>query len=185
MGAWGTAAFDNDDASDWVYDLEKRGMAAIDAALADVEAATDLETPTDANAIAAGEVIAAALGRPVDGLREDIQELAIFVGPDVTPDHAVRAPGRRPSASSPGPSWRELWDESAEGAEWRRGDRRPGAAADGLTWPRTATQPSSARRSGPRSTGGACSARRSVSGGRCGWRACRSTWARPSTSRGR
>ena len=91
MGAWGIAAFDNDDASDWVYDLEKRGLAAIEAALADAEGATDLERPTDVNAIAAGEVIAAARGRPVDGLREDIQQLAIFVGPDVTPDHAVRA----------------------------------------------------------------------------------------------
>ena len=33
MGAWGTAAFDNDDASDWVYELEKDGIAAVEAAL--------------------------------------------------------------------------------------------------------------------------------------------------------
>ena len=47
MGAWGIAAFDNDDASDWVYDLEKRGLAAIDAALADAEAETYLVLATD------------------------------------------------------------------------------------------------------------------------------------------
>jgi hypothetical protein len=119
MGAWGTAAFDNDDASDWVYDLEKRGLAAIDAALTDAEAATDLEMPTDTNAIAAGEVIAAALGRPVEGLREDIQELAIFLGPDVTPDHASRGRvvAERVRAGS---ELAELWDESADGANWRR-----------------------------------------------------------------
>jgi uncharacterized protein DUF4259 len=118
MGAWGIAAFDNDDASDWVYDLEKRGLAAIDAALADVESATDLETPTDTNAIAAGEVIAAALGRPVQGLREDIQELAIFLGPEITPDHASRAgaAAQRVLARS---ELAELWDESGEGADWR------------------------------------------------------------------
>ena len=46
--------------------------------------------------------------------------------------------------------------------------RRPGAAAVFLTWSRTAIRPSSARRSGPRSTDGGCSARRSGSGGRCG-----------------
>ena len=34
MGAWGIAAFDNDDASDWVYDLEKRGLASCTARLA-------------------------------------------------------------------------------------------------------------------------------------------------------
>ena len=119
MGAWGIAAFDNDDASDWVYDLEKRGVAAIDAALADVEGSTDLEMPTDANAIAAGEVVAAALGRPVDGLREDIQQLAIFVGPDITPEHASRAgaAAQRVLARS---ELAELWDASDEGAEWRR-----------------------------------------------------------------
>jgi hypothetical protein len=119
MGAWGTAAFDNDDASDWVYDLEKRGLAAIDAALTDAEAATDLEIPTDANAIAAGEVIAAALGRPVDGLREDIQELAIFLGPDITPDHASRGRvvAERVRAGS---ELADLWSESADGAVWRR-----------------------------------------------------------------
>ena len=119
MGAWGTAAFDNDDASDWVYDLEKRGLAAIDAALADAEAATDLEMPTDVNAIAAGEVVAAARGRPVDGLREDVQQLAIFVGPDVTPDHAVRAHAAAQRVLA-GSEVATLWDESADGAAWRR-----------------------------------------------------------------
>ena len=62
MGAWGTAAFDNDDASDWVYDLEKRGIGAIDDALSDAEGGGSLEMPADVNAIAAGEVVAAALG---------------------------------------------------------------------------------------------------------------------------
>jgi hypothetical protein len=119
MGAWGIAAFDNDDASDWVYDLEKRGLAAIDAALADALAATDLATPTDTNVIAAGEVIAAALGHPVDGLREDIVELAIFVGPDVTPDHASRARAATERVLA-GSELAELWGESDDGPEWRR-----------------------------------------------------------------
>ena len=119
MGSWGIAAFDNDDASDWVYDLEKRGLAAIDAALAGAEAATDLQGPTDVHAIAAGEVVAAARGRPVEGLREDIQQLAIFVGPDVTPDHAVRAQAAAERVLA-GSELAELWDGSGEGPEWRR-----------------------------------------------------------------
>jgi hypothetical protein len=119
MGAWGTAAFDNDDASDWVYDLEKRGMEAIEAAIADVEGATDLEMPTDANAIAAGEVVAAGLGRPVDGLRDDIVALANAIRPDVTPELASRARRavQRVLARS---ELAELWDETAQSGEWRR-----------------------------------------------------------------
>jgi hypothetical protein len=119
MGAWGTAAFDNDDASDWVYDLEKRGMEAIEAAIADVEGATDLEMPTDANAIAAGEVVAAGLGRPVDGLRDDILALAKTIRPDLTPELASRARRavQRVLARS---ELAELWDETAQGGEWRR-----------------------------------------------------------------
>jgi hypothetical protein len=119
MGAWGTAAFDNDDASDWVYDLEKRGMEAIEEALADVEGSTDLEMPTDAKGIAAGEVVAAALGRPVAGLREDIADLATAVAGDIPPDIASRARAavQRVIARS---ELAELWDESGEGAEWRR-----------------------------------------------------------------
>jgi hypothetical protein len=119
MGAWGTAAFDNDDASDWVYDLEKRGLEAIEAAIADVEGATDLEMPTDANAIAAGEVVAAAMGRPVDGLRDDIAALAKAIGRDLTPEHVSRARAavQRVIARS---ELAELWDETAQGGEWRR-----------------------------------------------------------------
>ena len=119
MGAWGTAAFDNDDASDWVYDLEKRGVAAIEAALDDVEGSTDLEMPIDANAIAAGEVVAAAMGRPVDGLRQDVLHLATAVAADLTPEHASRAgaAAQRVLARS---ELAELWDESDEGAQWRR-----------------------------------------------------------------
>jgi hypothetical protein len=118
MGAWGTAAFDNDDASDWVYDLEKRGIAAIDDALVDAQAANDLTGPADVNVIAAGEVIAAALGRPVAGLREDVQELATAVAPDVTADHAARA---RTAAQRvlAGSDVATLWGESEDGQAWR------------------------------------------------------------------
>ena len=86
---------------------------------ADVEAATELETPTDVNAIAAGEVVAAARGRPVEGLREDVQQLAIFVGPEVTPDHAIRAHAAAQRVLA-GSEVAALWGESADGAEWRR-----------------------------------------------------------------
>ena len=118
MGAWGTAAFDNDDASDWVYELEKDGIAAIDAALKDALGPQELETPTDVNAIAAGEVIAAALGRPVDGLRDEIVGLANALAPSITPEHAARARTAVERVLA-GSEIAELWAETEDDDEWR------------------------------------------------------------------
>lgn len=118
MGAWGTGAFDNDDASDWVYDFEKRGIAAIEDALSEAEGSRPLEMPTDVNAIAAGEVVAAALGRPATGLREDILSLTRLLRDHVTSDHAERArvAAERVLADS---EVADLWAETDEDGEWR------------------------------------------------------------------
>jgi hypothetical protein len=118
MGAWGTAAFDNDDASDWVYELEKGGIAAVESALKEALGPGELEMPTDVNAIAAGEVIAAALGRPVAGLREDILELAIGLASSVTPEHATRARTAVERVLA-GSEVAELWGETDDDDEWR------------------------------------------------------------------
>jgi hypothetical protein len=118
MGTWGTAAFDNDDASDWVYELEKHGIAAIDLALSNAMAATDLSTPDDVDAIAAGEVVAAALGQPAPDLRADILALAAGLAGQVTSEHAVRARAvaeRVLTRSEVG----DLWAETGDEAEWR------------------------------------------------------------------
>jgi hypothetical protein len=118
MGAWGTAAFDNDDASDWVFELEKDGIAAIDMALKEALGPGELEMPTDVNAIAAGEVIAAARGRPVEGLREDILALAHALAQSVTPDHAARAHAAVARVLA-GSEVAELWGETDDDDEWR------------------------------------------------------------------
>ena len=118
MGAWGTASFDNDDASDWVYELEKDGIAAVDAALKEALGPQELETPTDVNAIAAGEVIAAALGRPVDGLRDDIIGFANALAPSITPEHAARARSAVERVLA-GSEIAELWGETEDDDEWR------------------------------------------------------------------
>jgi len=131
MGAWGTAAFDNDDASDWVYDLEKRGIAAIDDALSEAEGSGALDMPVDVNVLAAGEVVAATLGRPATGLRDDILSLARVLRADVTPDHAARA---RDAAARvlAGSEVADLWGETDEDGEWRAVvDNLIGRLADG------------------------------------------------------
>ena len=118
MGAWGTGAFDNDDALDWVGELEDGGITAIEAALDEAVRSSDLSAPTDVEAIAAAEVVAAAIGRPVPGLSEDIAALAAHVTPGVTPEHTARARTaveRVLNASE----LAELWAETDDADEWR------------------------------------------------------------------
>lgn len=63
MGTWGSGGFDNDDASDLAYEFERDGLSALDAALT-VAAVDYLEAPAAQRAIAAAELVAAAMGRP-------------------------------------------------------------------------------------------------------------------------
>lgn len=77
MGAWGTGAFENDDAADWLAELEGATddrvlEAAFDAVLDG--AGTDLMV--EGPAVAAAEVVAAALGAPAADLPEAPAEWA-------------------------------------------------------------------------------------------------------------
>ena len=118
MGAWGTGPFDNDDAADWVYTLEVDGIDAVDTALADAVEADDLAQPLDANAVAAAEVVAAALGRPVADLPEAVASIAGGLASRVTSEHVeqARTVAQRVLASS---EIGELWAESDDDAVWR------------------------------------------------------------------
>ena len=64
MGAWGAGSFDNDEALDWLDELDDRGMDALRDALS---AAAEAEAPdagVSARAVAAAEVVATLGGRP-------------------------------------------------------------------------------------------------------------------------
>ena len=63
MGTWGSGSFENDEASDFAYEFERDGLSALDAALS-VARADDLDAPRGQRAIAAAELVAAAMGRP-------------------------------------------------------------------------------------------------------------------------
>jgi hypothetical protein len=75
MGTWGHGIFENDDALDWVIELESAGQAAIDGALTAVtEEAEDYMDACDCTrALAAAEVVAALRGRPATDLPDAVQ----------------------------------------------------------------------------------------------------------------
>ncbi len=73
-GAWGTGAFENDDASDWVWELEESsGRSVIEAALRSVVSSRGyIEAPSGSYAIAAAETLAAMLGKPTESTPPEV-----------------------------------------------------------------------------------------------------------------
>jgi hypothetical protein len=75
MGAWGTESFANDDAMDWIADLEAaKDLRAVRAALDAVprDGADYIEAPIGSVALAAAEVVAALRGRAAVKLPEEV-----------------------------------------------------------------------------------------------------------------
>jgi hypothetical protein len=116
MGAWGTATFDNDDASDWVSELEETEDDALLRAALDRAGANAASEDASA-ALAAAEVIAASKGRPSASLPDEVVAWVRDHGPSVDPGLAQTAIAAldRVAARS---ELRELWAESESYDEW-------------------------------------------------------------------
>jgi hypothetical protein len=115
MGAWGVGVFENDDASDWVYELEQSNdLSVVQLALADVAANTAEDGPQTvdaAAALAAAEVVASLLGRPGDGVPDDVAKWVAAVAQPVPADlrQLARAAVRKVLAAS---ELKDLFEES-------------------------------------------------------------------------
>jgi hypothetical protein len=76
MGAWGAGSFENDDALDWVAELEEsRGLKVVKKTLREVLDAGDgyLEANAASRGIAAAEVVAGLNDAPGDDLPEEVE----------------------------------------------------------------------------------------------------------------
>lgn len=120
MGAWDFGPFDNDDASDWLYELEDSSdTSVISAALSIVTEIGDeyLEAPDCSNALAAAEIVAALCGHPITKLPGNAKEWvdahrSLDVSLLVPTAQAVIQRIRNNS------ELKELWDDSAKAAKW-------------------------------------------------------------------
>lgn len=76
MGAWGCGGFDNDDAGDWGDQLlDSNDPAVIGGAFGEIVSASgDPDAVVSSRAVAAAEVVAAALGRRCEGFPEELDE---------------------------------------------------------------------------------------------------------------
>jgi hypothetical protein len=119
MGAWGIGTFENDDASDWVYQLEESGDLTLvkDTLLAAAEPKGYLESPACSEALAAAEVVAAMAGRPAPDLPEEVRAWVGEHRTAIAPD--LRALALKAIDQIGGDSeLKELWAEAEESDAW-------------------------------------------------------------------
>jgi hypothetical protein len=125
MGAWSEDNFGNDDALDWVCDLEKsKGLEALLAPIHRILNETDyLEAPDCCEALAASEVIAAAVSNDASNIPEQAQrwlnrKQGLFgKKPQIDLAHAQLASKAVDKIVS-GSELQELWDEDETNEEW-------------------------------------------------------------------
>ena len=119
MGAWGPGVFENDDAADWVWELEDdEDGSVIEAALSavvDTPRGEVVESGDASNAIAAAEIVATAVDNATTTLpteaTEWIKRNAQLVSPEVR-DLARRAVTRIGTASE----LKDLWEDTGDSA---------------------------------------------------------------------
>ena len=120
MGAWGVKTFENDDALDWVSELEQaEDHSLIEETLKVVTERGDeyLEAPEACMALAAAEVVAALNKASSPDLPEEVKQWISqhrLGNLRLTP-LALKAVQRIKTNSE----LKELWDESDSAAEWQ------------------------------------------------------------------
>jgi len=119
MGAWGAGAFENDDALDWIADLDPaKGWAHVTAAFDAVTAPGEYtEVDVGAAVVVAAEVVAASRGRPAPDLPDTLFPYLQSVGPA---DAALtaRASDALSNVLLEPSELVELWAESEDAEEW-------------------------------------------------------------------
>ena len=120
MGAWSHGSFDNDDALDWVGELEEaEGTEPIAEAFDAVLGADDyLEAPEASMGIAAAEVVAALLGKPAAKLPDEVASWV--VGKEPPKPALVKKAQRVIERILKDSELKDLWADSEDSAKWQQ-----------------------------------------------------------------
>lgn len=113
MGCWGFGNFQNDDALDWVGELQNgAGFGAVTRVLQAELNGAYIEAPDASESLAASEVVAALLGRPSADLPVEVARwVAENRGQDAAP-YRERALNHLRAILSGHSELRELWKQS-------------------------------------------------------------------------
>ncbi len=119
MGAWGIKTFENDDASDWIYDLEKTADLSLIESTLRLSRDDYLQSPDACNILAAAEVVLALRGKARPGFPEDAASwVSGNSSLDAAPlnDLAISAVEKVLSEES---ELNELWQETEDFDDWK------------------------------------------------------------------
>jgi len=111
MGTWGVNSFDNDVAMDWAAEASLGGRDALSAALEAALEADELDADLMAQALAAAEVVASALGRPHDA---EAARIAGNLGASPSEAQALAEAAGHVIMRATGPAseLRQLWEDA-------------------------------------------------------------------------
>jgi uncharacterized protein DUF4259 len=93
MGAWGTGVFEDDDAMDWAVDFEHAPSehSLLEAFEAVIGVEDYIERDSCSYALAAAEILAAAIGRPCRDIPQPLRDRAAANQGVATPELAAQA----------------------------------------------------------------------------------------------
>jgi hypothetical protein len=120
MGAWGILPFENDNASDWIWNLEEAEDTSVLSDALEAVASQDEIVEECEEAIAAAEVVAALLGRPLAELPDEVTDFVKRQGKKKPSaeliKQAVTVVRRIVEASD----LKEAWEEAGSAEEWQQ-----------------------------------------------------------------
>jgi hypothetical protein len=122
MGAWGEKAFENDSALDWLAELEAGGVVTLRATLSNVaimEEDDRVDVDDGASAIAAAEIVAAALGHGLDRVTTEIKVWLDDHSGSLLVEDAVLAKRAVERVLAAGSELCSLWDDNGPDNAWR------------------------------------------------------------------
>jgi len=119
MGAWGTGCFENDDAMDWIWDLDDAEDTTLlkDILSGCIESKDYLEVTDGSIVIAAAGVVAALNGQPDDELPDGVTAYVEKI--DAEPAAELKTLAAKAVKKIAGDSeLKEVWEESGNADEW-------------------------------------------------------------------
>lgn len=118
MGAWGVGTFENDDALDLLSAVdEAKSVKPIAGALTEAISSEYLEAPEASASLAAAELVAAALGRPMPNAPE-LAEKVFKKFTKIPPPQIVEVAQVVTARVLTESELSELWEESGSSEEW-------------------------------------------------------------------
>lgn len=121
MGAWGAKAFENDSALDWLSELEADGLDALHdilGAVADTPPDAYLDVDEGSPALAAAEIVAAALGHGRERIPRRVVRWLDANPSAITADDRELALHAVERVIGDASELRGLWDDAGLDSEW-------------------------------------------------------------------